>query len=290
MKPTGRLIPRAMNRGALLIVMLAVLVSVQNAAADPKLPKGTGKYIVVFRPYDPAKDPQPDKGNDSSKRKELSSEVERLGGALLSDQGDYRVITLPAKAVKNVHEHASVLYVQRIWMGEPLSEWEEEDPPGPRALRAQAESVDGDLSWATGTYLYDGSGNIKSIGSDTYAYDEVGRLKQATVNGAAQTYTYDSYGNMVGMTTAGAASTVTGGGLDEQPDHWGGVRRHGQSRGHFRENRVLVGWAGDDDAPAAAVGLDAEVSLYAGRRADCVGAGNLRALEDPGHQHERGAA
>jgi YD repeat-containing protein len=53
-------------------------------------------------------------------------------------------------------------------------------------------------SWTTGTYVYDGSGNITSIGTDAYRYDASGRLKTSTArtpaNANTQTFTYDPYG------------------------------------------------------------------------------------------------
>lgn len=54
----------------------------------------------------------------------------------------------------------------------------------------------------SGTYLYDGAGNIKSIGGDNFTYDAVNRLTSGTVRpwklnavGTTQTYTYDQFGN-----------------------------------------------------------------------------------------------
>ena len=73
--------------------------------------------------------------------------------------------------------------------------------------------LDGD--WSTGTYGYDGSGNIKAMthdalktGDDAYVYDNVGRLRSATmtVGGGAhsQAQTFDVFGNITSMTTDGA--------------------------------------------------------------------------------------
>jgi len=39
---------------------------------------------------------------------------------------------------------------------------------------ARAQTSSG--SWSTGLYAYDGSGNVKSIGGETYVYDEHGRI------------------------------------------------------------------------------------------------------------------
>ena len=64
-------------------------------------------------------------------------------------------------------------------------------------------------SWTSGTYQYDGSGNIIAIGTDTFKYDTVGRLTSATVSGVSQTYAYDAFGNIISL-TAGAGQCVNG--------------------------------------------------------------------------------
>jgi len=75
------------------------------------------------------------------------------------------------------------------------------------------------ITWQVGTYSYDGSGNIVSIDgmSDTYLYDAVGRLAQATANTAghanAQTFSYDAFGNLLEVDTSikiGSAPTSYG--------------------------------------------------------------------------------
>src|SRR6185369_12830663 len=51
-----------------------------------------------------------------------------------------------------------------------------------------------------GTYVYDGSGNIKAIGANHYLYDGAGRLIEATAITPAQNlvrnYSYDAFGNL----------------------------------------------------------------------------------------------
>jgi len=57
---------------------------------------------------------------------------------------------------------------------------------------AQAEAID----WSNGvTYAYDGSGNVKTVGDDTFIYDGAGRLIEATVRGVTRRYVYDPQGN-----------------------------------------------------------------------------------------------
>jgi RHS repeat-associated protein len=66
-------------------------------------------------------------------------------------------------------------------------------------------------SSSSGTYLYDGSGNIKFIGSDSYVYDNLGRLKAATVQGSQQSYSYDAFGNRYQATRGNGAAGCVGG-------------------------------------------------------------------------------
>ena len=63
----------------------------------------------------------------------------------------------------------------------------------PRRLPPQAQrfGTDGE----SGTYIYDGSGNVIAIGSDTFLYDPQGRLVSAVILGVPVTYTYDAFGN-----------------------------------------------------------------------------------------------
>jgi len=74
------------------------------------------------------------------------------------------------------------------------------------AVAAGAQTVP---SWDSGTYTYDGAGNIIAIGTDHYGYDALGRLvygaaatPQSPAN--AQTYKYDRYGNLLKVETTSA--------------------------------------------------------------------------------------
>lgn len=52
------------------------------------------------------------------------------------------------------------------------------------------------VSWSNGvSYTYDGSGNIRQIGTDHYVYDAANRLVQADLNGTRRNYEYDAFGN-----------------------------------------------------------------------------------------------
>jgi RHS repeat-associated protein len=71
-------------------------------------------------------------------------------------------------------------------------------------------------AWKLGDYLYDGSGNVRKIGTEFFAYDTDHRLVVSAETGQApavtheQTYAYDSFGNLTAITTAGAGQTTLG--------------------------------------------------------------------------------
>ena len=59
------------------------------------------------------------------------------------------------------------------------------------------------VTWSEGVvYSYDGSGNIRQIGRDRFAYDVTSRLIQAEVNGIRRDYGYDAFGNRIDCTQA----------------------------------------------------------------------------------------
>jgi RHS repeat-associated protein len=76
-------------------------------------------------------------------------------------------------------------------------------------------------SWCSGLYRYDGMGNIRAIGSDTYIYDTTGRLVSGTAENqrggtSRQDYGYDTFGNRT------SASRIPGsvdclGGCEQSP-------------------------------------------------------------------------
>jgi RHS repeat-associated protein len=75
----------------------------------------------------------------------------------------------------------------------------------------------------SGTYTYDGSGNITAIGADTFVYDTAQRLVSSVTRGVQENYTYDAYGNRTSATGAvnclgqtNCAQTVT---VDSNTNH-----------------------------------------------------------------------
>jgi RHS repeat-associated protein len=63
-------------------------------------------------------------------------------------------------------------------------------------------------SWTAGPYAYDGAGNIKTIGTDRFTYDRVGRLVTAQTAGARSSHAYDRFGNLTAMTVDGTTVTL----------------------------------------------------------------------------------
>ena len=58
--------------------------------------------------------------------------------------------------------------------------------------------------WTSGTYLYDGAGDVTKIGNDWYAYDKVGRVVEGTsldAGGKKRRYNYDAFGNVTSYQT-----------------------------------------------------------------------------------------
>lgn len=91
-------------------------------------------------------------------------------------------------------------------------------PGGMTAVNAAATTL-----WSSGAYGYDGAGNIKAIGTETYVYDSLGRVVQGNLPGSSQSYSYDNFGNIQSVTTgtslvntptSTATNHLTGGGYD----------------------------------------------------------------------------
>ena len=71
------------------------------------------------------------------------------------------------------------------------------------------------VNWSTGVvYEYDGSGNVRKVGTDTYLYDTAQRLIRGSVAGSQQNYTYDSFGNRKTCQPAGGGDCQYGFAVD----------------------------------------------------------------------------
>jgi hypothetical protein len=145
--------------------------------------RGQQRYIVILK-----------------KRTGPTPDVARLGGTIESRQDDQVVVTIPSGALAALKGDPAVYYLERVGGtaadDESLLIGVPSDPqPGPsvQAARFTPHPL-GTLSWDSGTYKYDGAGNIVSIGTDNYLYDGVQRLKQSSTQGSGETYTYDGFG------------------------------------------------------------------------------------------------
>jgi len=121
-----------------------------------------------------------------------------------------------------------------LWVEERPVASERIDPapaPPPRPLAAvpkaavtrtpNTHSEVTDNSWSSGTYEYDGAGNIKKIGDDIYRYDKFGRLARATAGTAPvatgttpvneQNFNFDPFGNLTSLTTKTTSGTMSSG-------------------------------------------------------------------------------
>ena len=109
-------------------------------------------------------------------------------------------ITYHANGMSNVIAHRTNQLVETIaqapnGMARPLS------------ISMTSPSVTPPNSFTTGTYSYDGAGNIKAMGSDSFKYDRYQRLVEAQMGSLSpsqsQTTTFDIYGNITAMNTNG---------------------------------------------------------------------------------------
>ncbi len=75
----------------------------------------------------------------------------------------------------------------------------------PDSMRRPARISVGGVSigdpFDTGTYAYDGSGNIWAMGADRFEYDPLGRLTRADVHDWLQDFVYDAFGNLTFVQT-----------------------------------------------------------------------------------------
>lgn len=86
------------------------------------------------------------------------------------------------------------------------------DPNHVRRVASISTSGAWPSNLALGPYAYDGAGNVKNIGSDTFVYDKVSRLTSGTlwVNGnlKQQTAVYDPFGNITSTFNTDAGGTL----------------------------------------------------------------------------------
>ena len=84
-------------------------------------------------------------------------------------------------------------------------------------------------NFSSGIYAFDGAGDVKSIGSDYFLYDKMGRLTESTATqfapGITKQYAYDPFGNLVTTTTkqSGHADEVLSTPVSGKTNHLSGA-------------------------------------------------------------------
>ncbi|HPA79478.1 MAG TPA: RHS repeat-associated core domain-containing protein [Thermoanaerobaculales bacterium] len=102
-----------------------------------------------------------------------------------------------------------VTYGNNVWVDHAKD-------PNDMARPSQITLGNATSAWDTGSYSFDGAGNIITMTgtstTDTFVYDKVSRIKEArqTVGGVlkTQSYAYDTFGNLTTITTNGTPRTV----------------------------------------------------------------------------------
>ena len=108
------------------------------------------------------------------------------------------------------------LLVSQIAHGNGVTETQGNDPNQMRRPSSLA-AAGAYASWSSGAYGYDGTGNIKTIGTSAYAYDKVNRLVSATLYDGPtgggtqkqQSYTFDAFGNLTNIAGTIGRATPT---------------------------------------------------------------------------------
>jgi RHS repeat-associated protein len=194
---------------ARFLLLVTVLLCTHALAAPPS----KQQYIIKLK--------------NPSSAAPLKDEVTHGGGHVDYEGWDRLVVTLPDNAVEAIARHASTKYMQLVTSHSATSaenatslqsanstSRSEADrlpaiPAKSSPLRASLHPTSLSFSppWDSGTYSYDGAGNITGIGNDTFTYDSLSRLSTADIKGNAESYTYDAYGNLKLKTTIPAGGT-----------------------------------------------------------------------------------
>ena len=120
--------------------------------------------------------------------------------------------------VPSVSYHANGM-VNEVLHANGMKDVHTKDPDDiPRAARIDVQRVsDGVVYGGWGPCTYDGAGNVKTIGLDTYTYDLVSRVRTGTATAGAyrQCASYSAFGAVKGLGTGTTSCTASPIALDE---------------------------------------------------------------------------
>jgi RHS repeat-associated protein len=108
------------------------------------------------------------------------------------------------------------LLVSQVTHGNGVTETQANDPDAMRRP-ASISATGASANWTTGTYSYDGAGNVTKIGASWFTYDKVSRLRNATLflgqtgggTQVQQSYTIDPFGNITAISGTSGRNTPT---------------------------------------------------------------------------------
>src|SRR5215212_3288639 len=189
---------------ALMVIVLAgsAFGETTQVPAAGAAGQGPARYIIVLKSDYATRGPNGAAGEP---------DVTLVRRVLQGSWKTRRLVTLPEPAVEQLRSHPGVKYIARVWTTEERKNGTAVEASA--SILYQPKPDANPPSWDSGTYSYDGSGNIKTIGTSTFGYDLAGRLVSANLNYSgnahSETYTYDWYGNLKQKTTD-AATTVIG--------------------------------------------------------------------------------
>jgi len=197
---------RVITRISLLAVLASLTVIPIASAAAPN----SHQYIVKLKSVQ----------TNPSAPASIHAVVGSLGGHVDFDWNDRIVVTIPDAAVAALRAHGQVKYLQRVISG-PFVATATTNLEGLSTKLDLATISNSSPPWDSGTYFYDGAGNIRAIGpgsvsNDSFEYDGLSRLMRANIRNHTQTYTYDAFGNLISIGTDSPPSVFQ---VDQSTNH-----------------------------------------------------------------------
>ncbi|MEO8218334.1 MAG: hypothetical protein ABI718_14735, partial [Acidobacteriota bacterium] len=199
-----------------------------NATGPIGAPAGQERYIVALQSQSRA------------------NQLALAGGSVEREAGLFALVSVPAAALDGLRHNPKVRYIQRVLPPSEAADLlrTQKSTPGPAvgassvSFNTEPDAISKTTSsatshptvsatsiapslvtapmsttvWDSGTYSYDGAGNIMAMGGGSYTYDKVSRLVQSTTmsggSGRVESYIYDAFGNMTSKTTNGAPLSI----------------------------------------------------------------------------------